>query len=252
MTPSQTVTPTPTATGTPTAAQTADPPPTSAPLPAPTATPRPASRNTGTEKVFHDYFDIASGSGPGSEVIGRINLERNRNVAASPITGDYTFAIIEDDSGGMFDLRAERDTDGRLFGVFSVAEGQTAQTGAYSLRVELRQGPTVTARFTAPVSVAPRTQWDIYYDKAIDFVSKHGRLTGRQNYRDAEVAALIAGTLELEANDGTFEGMRFYNATTSAAWQAVGANELGKELQEAANRIGGLGQAYAESRKYGR
>ena len=248
MTPSQTVTPTPTATGTPTAAQTADPPPTSAPLPAPTATPRPASRNTGTEKVFHDYFDIASGSGPGSEVIGRINLERNRNVAASPITGDYTFAIIEDDSGGMFDLRAERDTDGRLFGVFSVAEGQTAQTGAYSLRVELRQGPTVTARFTAPVSVAPRTQWDIYYDKAIDFVSKHGRLTGRQNYRDAEVAALIA---ELEANDGTFEGMRFYNATTSAAWQAVGANELGKELQEAANRIGGLGQAYAESRKYG-
>ena len=248
MTPSQTVTPTPTATGTPTAAQTADPPPTSAPLPAPTATPRPASRNTGTEKVFHDYFDIASGSGPGSEVIGRINLERNRNVAASPITGDYTFAIIEDDSGGMFDLRAERDTDGRLFGVFNVAEGQTAQTGAYSLRVELRQGPTVTARFTAPVSVAPRTQWDIYYDKAIDFVSKHGRLTGRQNYRDAEVAALIA---ELEANDGTFEGMRFYNATTSAAWQAVGANELGKELQEAANRIGGLGQAYAESRKYG-
>ena len=161
---------------------------------------------------------------------------------------DYGFVVIEDDNGGMFGLRGERDSDGRLFGVFSVADGQTAQTGSYSLRVELRQGSNVVARFTAPVTVAPQTQWDIYYDRAVEFVGKHGRLTGRENYKDSEVAALIA---ELEANDGTFEGMSFYNAAAPAAWRAIGAEMLGKDLQEAANRIGGLGRAYSESRKYG-
>ena len=278
-TPTATVEPTsapaagPTATPPPDAAQAAGPTPTlvvpgvdtdnpestatpaSAPVTGPDATPSthhptsaPALPDVDTEKVFHDYFDIASGSGPGSEVIGRINLERNRNVARSPVPGDYTFAVIEDDSGGMFDLRAERDSDGRLFGVFSVADGQTTQTGSYSLRVELRQGSTVMARFTAPVTVARRTQWDIYYDRAVDFVESRGRLTGRRNYKDAEVATLIA---ELEANDGAFEGMRFYNALTPAEWQAIGAQALGNDLQEAANRIGGLGRAYSESRTYG-
>ena len=77
----------------------------------------------------------------------------------------------------------------------------------------------------------------------------HGRLTGRQNYRDAEVAALIA---ELEANDGAFDGMQFYGATTVIEWEAIGANKLGNELQEAANRIGGLGQGIrGEPQAYG-
>ena len=200
------------------------------------------------EKVFTGYFDIASGSGPGSEVVGRINLERNRNAARSPIPGDYTFAIIEDGSGGMFNLRTERDGDGRLFGVFSIAEGRMAETGDYSLRIELRQGATVLARFTAPVTVSRQTQWDVYYDRVVEFVGSQGRLTGRQNYNDTEVADLIA---ELETNDGAFEGMRFYGATTLSEWEAIGTNKLGRELQDAANRIGGLGRAYAESRTYG-
>ncbi len=198
--------------------------------------------------MFHGYFDIASGSGPGSEVIGRINLERNRNVVRSDIPDNYEFGVIEDDSGGMFALRAERDGDGRLFGVFSVADGRTAQTGDYALRVELRQGSEVLARFTAPIAVAPETQWDIYYDRVVEFVGSHSRLTGRRNYDDSEARALIA---ELEANGGAFEGMRFYDASTGAAWSAIGVNQLGDELEEAANRIGGLGRAYAESRTYG-
>ena len=234
----------------PTVAPTSAPPPDFTPAPerVPTPTPTPAFPDVDTERVFSDYFDIGSGSGPGTEVIGRINLERNRNVARSPIPGNYEFAIIEDDSGGMFDLRAERDSEGRLFGVFSVAEGRTAQTGDYSLRVELRQGSTVLARFTVPVTVAMQTQWDIYYDRAVEFVGKHGRLTGRENFNDSEVAALIA---EIEANDGAFRGMSFYAASPPAAWRDIGARALGNDLQEAANRIGGLGRAYAESRTYG-
>ncbi|MCY4583691.1 MAG: polysaccharide lyase beta-sandwich domain-containing protein [Chloroflexi bacterium] len=247
-TPAATPTPSPAPAVGPGTAVTQTPTATGAPSAAPTPTAAPALPDIDTEKVFHDYFDVATGAGPGTEVIGRINLERNRNVARSPIPDGYTFSVVEDDSGGMFDLHTERDRGGRLFGVFRVAEGQTARTGSYSLRVELRQGPTVMARFTAPVSVAPRTQWNIYYDRAIEFVGKHGRLTGRRNYNDAEVAALIA---ELEANDGAFEGMRFYSATTVVEWEAIGARVLGNELQEAANRIGGLGRAYAEDRRFG-
>ena len=226
--------------------------PTATPIPTPQPTARPTATLTlpdvDAEKVFHGFFDIASGSEAGSEVTGRINLERNRHAAGSPIPGSYTFAIIEDDSGGMFELRSERDDGGRLFGVFTVAGGKTARTGSYSLRVELRQDSAVMARFTAPITVAPRTQWDIYYDRAVDFVTRHGRLTGRRSYSDAETAAMIA---ELEANDGAFSDMSLYDATTHAHRRAIGADTLGKDLQEAANRIGGLGKAYLESRTYG-
>ena len=247
-------TPIPIATAAPTPAPvarpTATPPPdaTQKVEPAPTATLPPALPDIDVEQVFHGYFDIASGGGPGSEVVGRINLERNRNAASSPIPDDYRFFITDDNSGGMFELRGERDSDGRLFGVFSVAGGRTAQIGSYSLRVELRQGSTVMARFTAPLTVAPQTQWETYYDRVVDFVGSHGRLTGRRSYGDAEVAALIA---ELEANNGAFKEMSFYNATTHAALLAIGAEELGDDLEEAAQRIGGLGKAYLESRTYG-
>ncbi len=202
----------------------------------------------GTEKVFHEFFDIASGSGAGSEVVGRINLERNRNVGRMSIPKNYEFAIIEDDSGGMFTLRAERDGDGRLFGVFSVADGKTARAGHYSLRVELRKKSKIMARFTASVSVAPQTQWDIYYDRAVDFVDKNGRLTGQRKFKDAEVAELVA---DLEANNGAFDGMKFYEASKGKEWRAIGADELSKDLHEAARRIDGLGRAYAKSRTYG-
>ena len=239
-----------TPTAAPVAGPTATPPPGAAQkvAPGPTATPTPGLPDVDVEKAFHGYFDIANGSGPGSEVVGRINLERNRNVASSPIPDDYEFVIIEDDSGGMFQLRNERDSDGRLFGVFSVASGKAARTGNYPLRVELLQGSTVMARFTAPVTVAAQTQWDIYYDKVVNFVGSHSRLTGRRNYSDAEVTALVA---ELEANNGAFTGMSFYNAATRTAWLNIGAAALGDDLEEAAQRIGGMGKAYLESHTYG-
>ena len=221
------------------------------PTPSPTATPKPTPPrlpDIGTEQVFHGYFDIASGSGPGAEVIGRINLDRNRNAASSPIPDDYRFVIVEDGSGGTFELRSERDSDGRLFGVFSVVSGKIAQPGHYALRVELRQGSTVMARFTARVNVAEQTQWDSYYDRAVAFVRTHGRLTGRRDYDDTEVAELI---LELEANNGAFNGLSFYNATTDGERLTIGRGTLGRELEEAANRIGGLGKAYLTSSTYG-
>ena len=201
-----------------------------------------------TEKVFSDYFDIASGSPAGSEAIGKINLARNRNASASPIPDDYSFDIIEDDSGGLFELRDERDSGGRLFGVFSVADGRTAQAGDYALRVELRRGADVLARFSAPIAVAERTQWAVYLERVVDFVSRTRRLTGGQNFTDAQVADMIA---ELEAADGVFDGLAFYTAVTEADRAAIGTDALSDELEDAANRIGGLGKAYLRSPTYG-
>lgn len=201
-----------------------------------------------TEEVFSHYFDIESGSPAGTEVIGRINLARSRSVAASPIPEDYGFDIIEDDSGGLFEVRAERDGDGRLYGVFTVAEGNTAQSGSYALRVELRQGADVMARFSAPISVVESTQWETYHERVVDFVSRTSRLTGRQDYSDSEVADWIA---ELEAGNGAFNGMRFYSASSEAAWLEIGTATLTEELEEAASRIGGLGRAYLRSDTYG-
>ena len=208
----------------------------------------PGLPNVDTEKVFSHYFDIASGSPEGSEVIGRINLARNRTAAASPLPGDYSFAIIEDDSGGLFEVGSERDGDGRLFGVFSVADGRTAQAGTYALRVELRRGAQVLARFSAPITVAERTQWKVYYERVVDFVSRTSRLTGRKVYSDEEVAEWIS---ELEDGSGAFDEMSFYSALSAAAWLEIGTSTLTDELEEAANRIGGLGRAYQRSATYG-
>ena len=201
-----------------------------------------------TEEVFSDYFDIASGSPAGSEAIGKINLARNRNASASPIPDDYSFDIIEDDSDGLFELRAERDSGGRLFGVFTVADGNTAQAGDYALRVELRRGADVLARFSAPIAVAERTQWAVYHERVVDFVSRTRRLTGRQDYTDAQVADTIA---ELEAANGAFDGLDFYAASTEADRAAIGTDALSDELEDAANRIGRLGKAYLRSSTYG-
>ena len=201
-----------------------------------------------TENVFSHYFDIASGSPEGSEVIGRINLARNRNAADSPIPGDYSFAIIEDDSGGLFEVGGERDSGGRLFGVFTVAGGNTARAGTYALRVELRQGAEVLARFSAPITVAERTRWEVFHERVVDFVSRTSRLTGRKVYSDEEVADWIA---ELEDGSGAFEEMSFYTASSEAAWLEIGTATLTGELEEAASRIGGLGRAYQRSATYG-
>ena len=175
-------------------------------------------------------------------------MARNRNAANSPVPRGYEFAVTEDSSGGMFELHNRRDSNGRLFGVFSVAPGRKAEAGNYSLRVELRQEGRVLSRFTAPISVSERTQWDVYYERAVDFVLRTGRLTGRRQYTDSKVREFIA---ELEANDGAFADIAFYGAISDEELQAIGKKALGEELEEAANRIGALGKAYSKSTIYG-
>ena len=46
------------------------------------------------EKVFATYFDIPVNSPEGTEVTGRIHLERNKDVLTSPIPKGYKFEIV--------------------------------------------------------------------------------------------------------------------------------------------------------------
>ena len=46
------------------------------------------------EKVFAAYFDIPTNSPAGTEVTGRIHLERNKDVLTSPIPKGYKFEIV--------------------------------------------------------------------------------------------------------------------------------------------------------------
>ena len=49
------------------------------------------------EKVFAQYFDIPVNSPEGTEVIGRIHLERNKDILTQPIPKGYHFEIVEQD-----------------------------------------------------------------------------------------------------------------------------------------------------------
>ena len=200
-----------------------------------------------TEPVFAQYFDIASGSDAGSEVTGKINLKRNRLAKTEAIPDDYKFVVINDGSYGIFELFTERDDDGRLFGRFQVASGETAQQGDYPLTVELRENDTVLARFPANIKVAAQTQWQTFYYKVQDFIKGNNRLTGRKKYTDDEAWAFIT---ELEINSGVFTDLSFYQATTIEQWAAIGIYVLGADLAEANVRIGGLAKVYRDSSNF--
>lgn len=47
------------------------------------------------EKVFAGYFDIPTNSPEKTEVIGRIHLERNKDVLTNPIPAGYHFEILK-------------------------------------------------------------------------------------------------------------------------------------------------------------
>ena len=83
------------------------------------------------EIVFADYFDIPVNSPSGTEVMGRIHLERNKDVCFRPIPKGYRFEIVEQDEKGLFALETRYDLSRRIMGVLTVKEG--CKTGSLSL-----------------------------------------------------------------------------------------------------------------------
>ena len=68
------------------------------------------------EIVFADYFDIPVNSPSGTEVMGRIHLERNKDVCFRPIPKGYRFEIVEQDEKGLFALETRYDLSRRIMG----------------------------------------------------------------------------------------------------------------------------------------
>lgn len=211
---------------------------------------------TAQEKVFAHYFDIPVGSTEGTEVTGRIHLERNKDVLARPIPEGYHFEIIGQD-GNLFALDTRYDLSKRIMGVLTVNKGENTggQPRAYRMTVALKDGDKLLEKFYVDVHIVEKTLWTTLNERYTPNAINIPRLYGRITYTDDEVANLI---LELKRNGGKFEGERCYTArpqdykgTFNPKNEYLPSNTIEYDWQEVTNRIGGLGYAYATSPVYG-
>ncbi|OXA76533.1 hypothetical protein SAMN05444397_1187 [Flavobacterium aquidurense] len=60
------------------------------------------------EKIFANYFDIQLNSEKNTEVVGGINLERNKYRLTSPITKTYRFTIAKQEDN-LFSVETRFD-----------------------------------------------------------------------------------------------------------------------------------------------
>ena len=209
------------------------------------------------EKIFADYFDIPLNSGEGTEVMGRIHLERNKDVPARPIPPGYQFEIVAP-TDGLFQLDTRYDLSHRIMGVFSVAPGrQTGSTpSVHRLTVALKDGKHELKRFDVDIRVVKETLWSLFYKRYTPKTLKNKRLYGRIKYSDSEVASQIE---ELRGNEWKFAGLercyqgrpQDYVAQFDSADEYASSGTIEYDWVEVANRIGGLGYAYATSDVYG-
>lgn len=210
----------------------------------------------GREVIFADYFDIPAGSVAGTEVIGKIHLERNKDVRVHPIPSSYGFEIVRQSRGGLFNVTTEFDAEGRLMGVLSVNDGKVVpkDTATYSVRMALKDGDVLIQEFTINIKAVEQTLWELLYERYMPVALGNSRLYGRKKISDREVAAAIA---DLEANHGRFSGEKCYTAHPGDYPGQISSHNhrLGGTIEydwiKVADRIGQLGYAYAKSRLYG-
>lgn len=208
------------------------------------------------ETVFAEYFDIAVGSPAGTEVTGRIHLERNKDVLTRPIPTDYRFDIVKQGENPLFDLETRFDSAGRIMGIFTVKEG--ADTGerpsVQRLTVALKQGNRTLQKFPVKIHVVKQTLWSTLNERYTPTVANNQRLYGKEKLTDEQVARLMD---ELEANEGRFVSEKCYSTHPADYpgqvskldhWQG---GTIEYDWMKVANRIGGLGYAYATSKVYG-
>lgn len=201
------------------------------------------------EKVFAGYFDIAVGSPKNEEVIGRIHLERNKDVLTNPIPKTYKFSIVKQ-QGNLFSLQTRFDATGRIMGVLTVNKNLDEKSlGDYHLQIALKDGAKQLNSFPITVKVVKQTLWQTLYERYKDITisnAGYGRMFGRKKTKDPEVEKLIT---ELGKTNGEFSRFGFYH-TNAKDYKPVGKS-IEYDWEVVANTIGGLGYAYATSKKYG-
>lgn len=201
------------------------------------------------EKIFASYFDIATGSAKGTEVVGRIHLERNKDVLSSPIPKTYRFAF-DGKADALFDIKTEFDPVGRIMGVFTAQQKISSDMqGTRSLKMVLKDGNTIISRFPVTIKIVKETLWQTLYNryKDVTLTAVDGRMYGRNKFTDEQVAKVIEA---LEKNNGRFTEYGFYN-TPVKEYKPVAGKKIEYDWEKVAKNIGALGYAYATSQKYG-
>ena len=216
-----------------------------------------ASATPKEEKVFANYFDIPVNSPEGTEVIGRIHLERNKDVLTNPIPAGYHFEILKQEDG-MFKLETRYDLSKRIMGVLTVAQGQnTGSTPSnHRLTIALKDGDKQLKKFNINIKVVKETLWSLFNKRYTPKTLENKRLYGRIKYTDEEVAAKID---ELKNNGWKFAGLekcyqgrpQNYVAKLDPTNDHAPSGTIEYDWAEVANRIGGLGYSYATSKVYG-
>lgn len=209
------------------------------------------------EKVFADYFDIPTNSPEGTEVIGRIHLERNKDVLTNPIPSGYHFEILTQ-TDGLFNLETRYDLSKRIMGVLTVAKGKnTGNTPSnHFLTIALKDRDKQLQKFDINVKVVKKTLWSLFYERYTPGTLNNQRLYGRIKYSDDEVAAKID---ELKNNDWKFTGLEkcYQGRPQDYVFKFDPTNDhapsgtIEYDWAKVANQIGGLGYSYATSKVYG-
>ena len=163
------------------------------------------------EKIFASYFDILVNSPAGTEVTGRIHLERNKDVLTRPIPVGYRFEIIKQGNEQLFHIDTRYDLSNRIMGVFTVAQGKMTDShpAFHQLTVALKNGNELLNTFTVRIKVVEKKLWNVFYERFTPNTIKNKLMYGRIKYTDKEVTAKI---LELKRNNGKFEGYKSYTA----------------------------------------
>lgn len=208
------------------------------------------------EQVIANYFDILVNSKAGTEVTGRIHLERNKDVSTRPIPQSYRFEIIKQADARLFRIDTRYDLSKRIMGVIVVDEGCTPSTpSSYDMTVVLKDGDKVIKKFDLNIQIVEETLWSVFNKRYTPTTLNNDRLHGRIKYSDDEVAAKI---LELKRNNGKFEGFKCYDAhpqdykgTFDPKNEYTNTGTIEYDWEKVANQIGGLGYAYATSKTYG-
>lgn len=211
---------------------------------------------TAQEKVFANYFDIPAGSGEGTEVTGRIHLERNKDVLTRPIPEGYRFEIVKQPEDNLFSLDTRYDLSKRIMGVLTVNEGKNTgdRPSTYRMTIALKDGKKLIEKFNIQVKIVKKTLWATFNERYTPTVLNNSRMYGKVKTTDEQIAATL---IELKRNNWQFEGEKCYTARPQDYSGPVSKDDhwLGGTIDydwlKVADRIGGLGYAYATSKVYG-
>ena len=216
------------------------------------------SQDTQPEKIFAGYFDILTNSPAGSEVTGRIHLERNKDVLSRPIPEGYRFEIVKQPAEKLFRLDTRYDLSERIMGVLSVEEGK--QTGSepsvYSMTIALMDGDKLLQQVDIDVRIVEETLWSLLYKRYTPQTLNNKRMYGRIKYTDDEVADLMN---KLEQNGWKFPGLekcyegrpQDYTFIYNPENDHHPAGTIEYDWVKVVKQIGGLGYSYATSKVYG-